>query len=140
MHWSAQFINQSSKFFEQNFSILKCHCIIYLLDFLISKYSFYRRIIQVCYQYFQTCLVLSFLINVFSTALALPALIVLKTLLKCSTRGLCSNLLEQFPKSFQFFYFPFSQFPTKISSTFFLKFAICLVIPELLLNSRCFNP
>ena len=57
------------------------------------------------------------------TALALPALIVLKTLV---------NLLEQFLKSFQFCYFLFLNF--------FLKFEIYLVIPEVLLHFRRFNP
>ena len=37
-------------------------------------------------------------------------------------------------------YFPFSQFPTIISFTFFQKFVACLVVPELLLHFRRVNP
>ena len=37
------------------------------------------------------------------------------------------------------FYFPLSQFPTIVSSSFFLKEVISLVIPEELLHFRCRN-
>ena len=52
--------------------ILKFHCFMLLLNFITSKYSFFRRYLGI-YQYFQICLVLrgSFLINISSTALVL---------------------------------------------------------------------
>ena len=68
----------------------------------------------------------SFLVNIFSTALAVPA--------DC-TEG--SSLVSEI---FSVFYVPFPQFPTVITSTFFLKFAIYLVLPEVLFHFRCFNP
>ena len=67
--------------FEHSFLILKFQCFMMLLNLITSKYSFFRRIFEVKYQYFQICLFLvSFLVNISSTctALALPALIVLR--------------------------------------------------------------
>ena len=66
-----------------------------------------------------------------STASALPALIVLRIL---------ANLLELVSEKILGFYFLFSQFPKKKFSTFFLKSVIYLVVPEVLLHFRRFNP
>ena len=63
--------------------------------------------------------------------LALPALIVLRIL---------ANLLELVSEKILGFYFLFSQFPKKKFSTFFLKSVIYLVVPEVLLHFRRFNP
>ena len=57
--WSIQFIViiKVLSVFEHNFFILKFHGFILLLNLIIFKYSFFRRIIQVWYRYFQICLV-----------------------------------------------------------------------------------
>ena len=44
MHWSVHFINQGFKTFELNFFILKCHCFMFLFNFMTFKYSLFRRI------------------------------------------------------------------------------------------------
>ena len=67
----------------------------FLLNFITSKYSFFRRIIQVWYQYFQICLVLDQFL--------------LKHFLSCSGSVVSEKFLV--------FYFPFSQFLTVIPST-----------------------
>ena len=43
MHWYVQFINQGFKCFRVNFFILKFHCFMFLLNFITSKYSFFRQ-------------------------------------------------------------------------------------------------
>ena len=101
MHWYVQFINQGFKCFRVNFFILKFHCFMFRLNFITSKYSFFRQkrcqLGIVPYHYFQTRQILGqFLANIFSTVLVLPTLIVLRTL---------TNLLEQFRKIFLFFTF-----------------------------------
>ena len=116
---------------ENNFFILKFHCFMLLLNFIASKYSFFRRIIQVWYQYFQICLVLGQFPHkhfFYCTSSA------------CSdcTEGSGSSTRVVFEK-FLAFYFPFSQFPTMISIIFFLKFVICLVTSEVSLHFQCYK-
>ena len=58
MHWSVQFILINVLgVFEHKFFILKFHWFKFLFYFIISKYSFFSRIIWVLYQFFQICLV-----------------------------------------------------------------------------------
>ena len=43
---------------KHTFFILEFHCFMLLINFVTSKYSFFRKIIYIWYQYFQICLVL----------------------------------------------------------------------------------
>ena len=67
-----------------------------------------------------------FLINISSTALVLHALIVLR-----APRVVSEEYLV--------FYFLFSQFPTMISTMFFLKFVIYMLISEVRLHFQCYG-
>ena len=112
-HWPVQlrskvFLNTTSSF--RSF-ILSCCSLILLLPSIASSEGLIRYGTS---NFGQVQLLVSLLVNIFSTATPLPALIVLRTL---------ANLLQQFlPEQFLVLYFLFSQFLAIISSTFFLKF------------------
>ena len=92
--------------------------------------SFSRRIVQVWYQYFQTAIVLG----------QFPGKYISSTCTACSDYTESSGSSTLVVSKFLVFYFYFSQFPTIISSSFFLKLVIFLVIPRVLLHFRRRNP
>ena len=93
---------------EHNFFILKFHCFMLFLNFITSRYSLFRRIIRYGTNISRYAkFLVSVLVNVSSTTLSLPVLIVLRAL---------TNLLEEFPKRFWFFTFLFLNFQQIISS------------------------
>ena len=55
------------------------------------------------------------------------------------TQGSGSSTLP-LSENFLVFYFPFSQFPTIVSSFFVLKLVIYLVFPKGIFHFRCHNP
>ena len=116
--------------FELNFFILKFHCFMLLLNLITFKYSFFRSIIQVRYQYFWMCLVLGQFPSKHFLYLCCSG-----TASSDFIEGSGSSTLVVF-ENFLVLYFPFSQFLTIISSSFFLK----LVISDVLLQFRCCNP
>ena len=103
----------------------------YLISLDPSKYSFFRRIIQVWYQCFQISVV--------------PGQFPHKHFLYCPGSA-CSDFTEGYGSStrvvsekFLLFYFPFSQFPTIKSTIFFLKFVIYLIISEVRFHFQCYR-
>ena len=123
---------QDFSVFDHNFFILKFHYFMLLLNLMIFKYSFFRRIIQV----FQ----LPIFLQIFPVLGQFLGKHFLQLHCSCSAFSDCSEGSYQFLKIFCFFYFPFSQFPTIISSSIFLKLTISLVFREVLLYIWCYNP
>ena len=111
--------------FQHNFFILKfivSYCsLTFKYSFSEGLFSIYGTIVSRYVQF-----LVGFLINISSTALVLHALIVVR-----APRVVSEEYLV--------FYFLFSRFPTIISTMFFLKFVIYLLISEVRLHFQCYG-